>query len=52
MGVPCNGELQFWSVVQAQLRNIAVQLTRIADALELSNSNRQKGTGAPAEETK
>lgn len=52
MGVPCNGELEFWSVAKAQLRNIAVQLARIADALELSNSNGQKGTGAPAEEPK
>ena len=33
-GVPCNGQLQFWTVVQSQMREQAQQLKRIADALE------------------
>jgi len=52
MGVPCSGELQFWAVVQAQLRNIATQLTRIADALELMNSSKEPPTGALSKEAR
>ena len=36
-GTPCNGELQFWSVVQAQMREQSKQLARIADLLAARN---------------
>ena len=31
---PCTGELQFWSVMRAQMVEQTKQLTRIADTLE------------------
>lgn len=33
-GTPCSGELQFWSIMQSQMRELAKQTTRIANALE------------------
>lgn len=33
-GTPCSGELQFWTVMQAQMRELVKQTTRIANALE------------------
>lgn len=37
MGTPCVGELQFWSSMQSQMRELVKQTTRIADALETRN---------------
>ena len=36
-GTPCSGELQFWTVVQSQMREQAQQLKRIADLLAARN---------------
>lgn len=36
-GTPCNGELQFWAVMQSQMREQTRQLTRIADLLAARN---------------
>lgn len=36
-GTPCSGELQFWAVVQSQLREQSKQLARIADLLAARN---------------
>lgn len=36
-GTPCTGELQFWSVMRAQMVEQTKQLKRIADALEARN---------------
>jgi len=50
-GMPCNGELQFWSVVQSQMREQSKQLARIADLLAARNQAENIGlapTAAPA----
>lgn len=51
-GTPCSGELQFWSVMQSQLRELVKQTTRIADALEkwADPSATWRVTTAPAPE--
>lgn len=50
-GTPCSGELQFWTVVQSQMREQAQQLKRIADLLAARNQAENIGlapTAAPA----
>lgn len=37
-GVPCRGELEFWTVMRAQMMEQTRQLRRIADALEARNA--------------
>ena len=37
MNTPCNGELQFWTVMRVQMVEQTKQLKRIADALEARN---------------
>lgn len=38
-GMPCSGELQFWAVMQAQMREQSKQLERIANALEAGHAH-------------
>ena len=50
-GTPCSGELQFWTVVQSQMREQSKQLARIADLLAARNQAENIGlapTAAPA----
>lgn len=46
VNTPCNGELQFWSVMRSQMAELVKQTTRIANALE-RQANLQAGPQAP-----
>lgn len=41
-GTPCSGELQFWTVMQAQMREQSKQLARIASILETGHSHEEQ----------
>jgi len=51
VSMPCNGQIQFWTVVQNSMREQAKQLKRIADLLAARNQAENIGlapTAAPA----